>query len=103
EAVHAGLRGGIRGAAGVVRGPRGPLARARRDADDLAVPLLDHVFRRGARAEERRAEVQTDDAVPRLLGHLPDARGAAAADHVDEDVDAAESLDRRVDETARRQ
>ena len=52
----------------------------------------------GARAEKSRAQVQAEDEVPVLDGHLPDLAVAAAPDVVDEDVEPAESLGRHLDE-----
>ena len=53
---------------------------------------------RGARAEERAAQVQAQDEVPVLDLHVPDLRVAVAADVVDEDVELAEALDGGGDE-----
>src|SRR5215467_998578 len=98
EAVHAGLGRGVRRAAGVIGGPRRALARAGGHADDPAAALAHHVRHRRARAQERRAEIQTQHEIPVLRLHLPDLGVAAAAHVVHENIDTPETLDARGDQ-----
>ena len=89
---------GVRRAALIVGRPRRAFARSRGHADDAPVAPAHHVRHGGARAEKGRAQVQAEDEVPVLDGHLPDLAVAAAPDVVDEDVEPAESLGRHLDE-----
>ena len=95
EPDHRALGRGVRG---VVRQPEDP---GRRGHHDAAVALLDHVRPRGAGGVERPADV--DREVPRqvVLVDVGHARPAHDAGVVHQDVDAAELLDRGVDERLR--
>src|SRR5215470_11856246 len=68
EAVHAGLGRGVRRPSRVVGSPAG----AGRHADDPAAAPAHHVRHRGARAQERGAQIQAQHEVPVLRLHLPD-------------------------------
>jgi hypothetical protein len=69
-----------------------------RDVDDLALLLLEHDLA-GELAEAKDArEVDLDDDVPVGLGIVDRGRATDEACVVDEDVDAAELLEGRVDD-----
>src|ERR1700730_9315118 len=85
--------------AGHIRGDRGlaVLALDRGDVDDPPGFLREHVAQRLAAGPERRVQVPPDGVVPVLVGQVRHRRGLdQAAGVVDEDVDAAEPLDRAV-------
>ena len=81
----------------VVRGVRVAfLAGDRRDVDDAAVTLLDHLRHDRAAGQERPDEVDLDDAPPDFGVEFPGhAVAAGDAGVVDEDVDAAVRIDGR--------
>ena len=74
---------------------------ARRREDDAAVALVAHAARhvpRGVRDAEGAEHVDAVDEVPVLLGDLLERRVAEDAGVVDDDVDLAEGVDRRLDD-----
>ena len=68
---------------------------------DAGLVLLPPVGRRPAGRGEVALEVDVDDGVPLLLGHVDDDSIAQDAGVVDEDVEVAEGLDGRVHEALR--
>src|SRR5207244_10505671 len=58
----------------------------RRDVDDPAGAALEHVLQRRLRHEERAGEVDAEDLVPVLVGHLQNRLVAGDPGVVDEDV-----------------
>ena len=70
----------------------------RRHVDDASPLLLAHVGRRGPGHREAALQVRVDDAVPLLLGHVEDHAVAQDARVVHHDVDAAEVIERGLDD-----
>ena len=87
---------------GVVRlAGLGPPAEDRGVVDHgAAVALGDHLPQHGPGAAERAGQRDVEDPLPLVVGHVQDGGGAAEAGVVDEDVDAAESLDGGLGERA---
>ena len=89
EADDARLRGRVVGLADV------PERADRRRVDDAPPAMLSHPRQRGLGAEERALEVDREDLVPLLLGHLVAHRVAVDPGVVDEHVQPAELRRRR--------
>ncbi len=68
--------------------------------DDAAPPLGQHVWQAVFGAEERAGKHDTDQKVPLLLGKLVDRSDVLEPGVVDQDVELAERLNRRVDHAA---
>ena len=89
EGVDRALRGGV-----VRLADPAALAHHRRDVDDHAVALAHEVGERGLRAVEDAAEVDPHHVEPVVRLHVVDQRVLGDAGVVDQDVQAAELLDR---------
>ncbi len=82
----------------VVRLPRRPEGRGRGEVDQpSAAPLLAEPDRRPAAGVERPLQVDVDHRLPLLRAHVEDHPVAQDARHVDDDVEAAELVDRLLD------
>jgi hypothetical protein len=88
EAEEAGLRRGVVRLADVAGLPDD-----RGDVDNPPRTALDHVLQRGAGHEEGAREVDGQDLVPVLVGHLEDRLVGRDAGVVDEDVQAPVVID----------
>ena len=88
ELVHAALAGGVGGAAHAGGHP----AAHRGHVDDAAVLLRDHDPADGLASQERAEDVDAQDPLELLGGHLLGVEPRVGAGHVDEDVDLAELL-----------
>ena len=84
QAEQAGLGRGVVGLADVAG-----LADDRADVDDAAGPAVQHVLQDRPRQVEGAGQVDLDDVVPVLRGHLPDGLVQGDARVVDQDVEAA--------------
>src|SRR4029078_6151970 len=93
KADHAGLRGGGVGLTGIAYESCDAA-----DADYAAPALADHWPDRRLRHAERALEVVVDHAIPLRLRHTQDQIVRRDAGIVDENVDLAECLHRRVHE-----
>ncbi|MEX0749195.1 MAG: hypothetical protein WD359_00165, partial [Dehalococcoidia bacterium] len=99
EADDAGLR---RAVGAVLR--HAHAACGRRDVDDAAtVAGFDHAAQRPAREQVHAVQIDIDDAIPLIVGDLPEVLFAAVRKPrvVDDDVDAAKRGQRLRDDTLR--
>src|SRR5581483_10703488 len=69
-----------------------------REVDDAPVALLPHEDRGGLRRAVVPLQVHGDDVVPLLLAHVEDHPVAQDPGDVDQDVDASEVVERRLDQ-----
>jgi hypothetical protein len=97
EADDAHLAGADMGASG-----RAQMGRDPTQVDDASVFALEHVRQHSARAQKRAVKDDAEHLVPLLQRHIEEMRLGAHRRVVDQDIDAAETLDHPIDHRANR-